>query len=181
MKHSDIMFLNVSVQSIVRFSFYLILIGVCITSWIKLLKEPTTFEEKVLYKKTRLPSFTLCPRQPYHDPTTTKPIESFEDIKKAIENVRVNYTIYFSEYKPYEQTTTVEYKYNDTSFGAWYFVPKISSYPFEASICLIWTPSKKFKLKPDWTYAVSSFCFQMIDLKPNYFKKQCSSSSFLLT
>ena len=160
------MFLNVSMQSMVRFSFYLILIGICITSCIKLLKEPTTFEEKVLYNETRLPSFTLCPSQPYYDPTTTKPIESFEDIKKAIENVRVNYTMDFSEVKPYEQSTTVEYKYNDTSYGVWYFVPKISSAPpFEASICLIWTPSKEFKLKPDWTFSVSSFSFQMI---PNY-------------
>ena len=166
MKHSDIMFLNVSVQSIVRFSFYLILIGVCITSWIKLLKEPTTFEEKVLYNKTRLPSFTLCPEQPYNDPITNKSIESFEDIKKAIENVRVDYTIDISENKPYEQDTTVEYKYTDTSYGVWYFVPNIrSNPPFEASICLIWTPSKEFKLKPDWTFSVSSFSFQMI---PNY-------------
>ena len=76
------MFLNISMQSIVRMCFYLILIGVCITSWIKLLKEPTTFEEKVLYNKTRLPSFTLCP-DPYNDPITNKSIESFEDIKKG--------------------------------------------------------------------------------------------------
>ena len=99
MKHSDIMFLNVNMQSIVRFSFYLILIGVCITSWIKLLKEPTTFEEKVLYNKTRLPSFTLCPEQPYNDPITNKSIESFEDIEKAIENIKDKYTIEYAEQK----------------------------------------------------------------------------------
>ena len=157
------MFLNVSMQSIVRMCFYLIIIGVCITSWIKLLKEPTTFEEKVLYNKTRLPSFTLCPEQPYNDSITNKSIESFEDIKKAIENVRVNYTIEYAEYKPYEQQIYVEDRHNNTSYGDWYFVPKISSFfPFEASICLIWTPSKEYKLKPDWTFSVSSFSFQMI-------------------
>ena len=157
------MYLNVSMKSIIRISFYLILIGICITSWIKLLKEQTAFEEKVVNNKTRLPSFTLCPNDPYKDPITNKSIESFEDIKKAIENVRVNYTIEYDEYKPYEQNIYVEDRHNNTSYGYWYFVPKISSFfPFEASICLIWTPSKEYKLKPDWTFSVSSFSFQMI-------------------
>ena len=80
--------------------------------------------------------------------------------------MRVHYTIEYKEYKPYEHQTTVEGNYNDTSNGDWYFAPKISSFfPFEASICLIWTPSKEFKIKPDWTFSVSSFSFQMI---PNY-------------
>ena len=139
------MFLNVSMQSMVRFSFYLILIGICITSCIKLLKEPTTFEEKVLYNKTRLPSFTLCPEQPYNDPITNKSIESFEDIKKAIENVRVDYTIKYKEYKPYEKITTVKDKFNGTSYGDWYFVPKMNTFPsFGLVICLIWTPFKDY-------------------------------------
>ena len=55
------------------------------------MKEPTTFEEKVLYNKTRLPSFTLCP-DPYNDPITNKSIESFEDIKKGGEG---NYFLFF--------------------------------------------------------------------------------------
>ena len=157
------MFLNVSMQSIIRTSFYLILIGICISSWIKLLKEQTTFEEKVVNNRTRLPSFTLCSIEPYSDPITNKSIESFEDIKKAIENVRVNYIIEYAEYKPYEQSTKVEDRHNNTSYGDWYFVPKISDFfPFEASICLIWKPSKEYKLKPDWTFSVSSFSFQMI-------------------
>ena len=93
------MYLNVSMKSIIRISFYLILIGICFTSWVKLLKESTTFEEKIVYNKTRLPSFTLCPNQPYYDPITNKSIESIEDIKKAIENVRVDYTIEYIENK----------------------------------------------------------------------------------
>ena len=157
------MFLNVSLKSIIRICFYLILIGISITSWIKLLKEQTAFEEKFAYNKTRLPSFTLCPIKPYYDPITNKTIESFEDIKKAIENIRVYYTIEFSEYKPYEQYIIVGDKYDDTSYGDWYFVPKIWGMPpFEVSICLIWTPSKEYKLKPDWSFSVSSFCFPMI-------------------
>ena len=160
------MFFNVSMKSLVRVCFYLIIIGVCITSWIKLLKEQTAFEEKFAYNKARLPSFTLCPTQPYYDPITNKSIESFEDIKKAIENVRVDYTIKYKEYKPYEKITTVEDKFNGTSYGDWYFVPKMNTFPpFEISICLIWTPFKEYKLKPDWTFSVSSFCFQII---PNY-------------
>ena len=157
------MVFTISMKFMIGIFFYLILIGISITSWIKLLKKQTTFEEKVAYNKARLPSFTLCPSEPYYDPITNKSIESFEDIKKAIENVRVNYTIEYGQSKPYEQFTLVEDKYNDTTFGDWYFVPKISSLgPFEAAICLIWTPSKEYKLKPDWSFSVSSFCFPMI-------------------
>ena len=149
-----------SVKSIIRICFYLILIAVCVTSLIQFLKEPTTFEENVVYNKARLPSFTLCPTQPDH-PISNKSIESFEDIEKAIERVRSKYTIKYLEYKPYEQEKRVETLYNDTSNGAWYFAPQISMLsPFETVICLIWTPSMEHQMKPDWTMAVSWF-FQL--------------------
>ena len=149
------MFLNVSVKSIVRICFYLILIGVSITSWMKLLKEDTTFVEKVVENQPRLPSFTLCPSQPDH-PINKKSIESFEDIEKAIEHVRHKYRIEYLEYKPFEQDKTYEAFYNDTSYGTLYFAPQINVRPpFEAVICLIWTPSRKHKIKPDWSYKVS--------------------------
>ena len=147
------MVLNVSIKSIVRICFYLILIVICITSWIKLLQEPTYFEEKVVYDQTRLPSFTLCPRT---RTDRNESIESFEDIEIAIENVRYKYTIEYEEFVPYEQTKRVEKKYNDTSYGTWYFAPKIDiDPPFETEICLIWTPSKEYKIKSDWSIAVS--------------------------
>lgn len=127
------------------------LIAVCIWSWIKLLRVPTAFEEKVVHNQARLPSFTLCPMQP-DNPTRNKPIESFEDIEKTIENVRYKYTIRYEEYKPYEEINIIEKKYN----GAWYFVPKISMMsPFETVICMIWKPSREYKLKPDWVLKVS--------------------------
>ena len=152
--HSGIMFLNI-IKAMIRICFYLILIGVCVTSWIKLLKEPTAFEEKIVSNQARLPSFTLCPAQP--DGTiSNKSIESFEDIEKAIENVKNKYTIEYVEQKPYEQTKMVEKKYTDTLYGVWNFAPKISlTPPFEAVICLIWKPSIEYKLKPDWSYKVS--------------------------
>ena len=56
-------------------------------SWIKFLKESTTFEEKIVNDQARLPSFTLCPTQP-DLPIGDKSIESFEDIDRAIEHVR---------------------------------------------------------------------------------------------
>ena len=149
------MFLNISIKTVFRICFYLVLIAVCISSLIKLLRVPTAFEEKVVQNRARLPSFTLCPLQP-DDPSRNKPIESFEDIEKAIENVRNKYTMRYEEYKPYEETKTVEFKYNDTSYGIWYFVPKIGMMsPFETVICLIWTPSRDYKLKPDWALRVS--------------------------
>ena len=149
------MYFNVSIKSAVRTSFYLILIGVSITSWIKLLEESTALEEKVVYNKTRLPSFTLCPTQP-DDPIRKKSIESFQDIENAIKNVRHKYTIEYMEYKPYEQNMTVEINSTDSSYGDWYFAPKISlEPPFEIVICLIWTPTRDLKIKPDWSILVS--------------------------
>ena len=132
----------------------MILIVICITSCIKLLKEPTYFEEKVVYNQARLPSFTLCPSE--HD--RNESIESFEDIDRAIENVRYKYTIEYEQFLPYEQTKRVENKYNDTSYGTWYFAPRIDiDPPFETDICLIWTPSTDYKIKSDWSIEVSQF------------------------
>ena len=137
---------------IVRICFYLILIVICITSWIKLLQEPTYFEEKVVYDQARLPSFTLCTSG--HN--RTESIESFEDIEREIENGRYKYTIEYGQFVPYEKTKRVENKYNDTSYGTWYFAPKIDiDPPFATEICLIWTPSKEYKIKSDWSIAVS--------------------------
>ena len=123
----------------------------------KLLKDPTAYKEKDVNNKARLPSFTFCPAEP-DDANNNKSIENFEDIQKAIEKVRLNYKIRYTEHKPYEEFKPVEEKYNDTSNGVWYFAPKISTdSPFEAVICLIWTPSRKLKLKPDWSISVSYF------------------------
>ena len=146
------MFFNVSIKSIVRICFYLVLIVICITSCNKLLQEPTYFEEKVLYNQTRLPSFTLCTSG--HNKTES--IGSFEDIERAIENVKYKYTIEYEQFVPYEQTKLVENKYNDTSYGTWYFAPYVDiDPPFKIEICLIWTPSKEYKIKSDWSIAVS--------------------------
>ena len=146
------MFFNVSIKYVVRICFYLILIVICVTSWIKLLQEPTYFEEKVHYNQARLPSFTLCPNGIIRN----KPIESFEDIERVIENVRYQYTIEYEQFMPFEQTKHVENKYNDTSYGTWYFAPKINiDPPFEIDICLIWTPSSEHKIKSDWSIGVS--------------------------
>ena len=149
------MFFNVSVKFIARICFYLILIVICITSWIKLLQEPTYFEEKVVYDQARLPSFTLCPSGHGRN-ESIESFESFEDIERKIEKVRYNYTIEYEQFVPYEQIKKVENKYNDTSYGTWYFAPYIDiDPPFETQICLIWTPSKEYKIKSDWSIAVS--------------------------
>ena len=153
------MFLNVSTKSIIRICFYLIIIAACITSLIKFLSEPTTFEEKIVYNQARLPSFTLCPT---YGQISDSSIGSFEDIEKAIENVRNLYTIEYKEFKAYEEFQMVKNKSNDT-FGVSYFVPKIDSWsPFETVICFIWTPSRNYQLKPDWSFSVSYFSIKVI-------------------
>ena len=149
------MFLSFNIKFFLRICLYLIFIAVCVTSWIKFLKEPTTFEEKIVNNQARLPSFTLCPTQP-DPPIGDKSIESFEDVDEAIEHVRYKYTLEHCELKAHEKDKCVENKYNDTSHVSWYFAPQISiRYPFETVICLIWTPSRKHKLKTDWMNIVS--------------------------
>ena len=120
------------------------------------MKEPTAFEEKVVYNKARLPSFTFCPTK-LDDTSSNKSIENFEDIEKEIEHVANTYTMLYAEHKPYEKDKLVENKNkNDTSFGVTYFAPKISTYhPYEIVICLIWTSSREHKIKPDWNFGVS--------------------------
>ena len=120
------------------------------------------FWRKGYLQSGKTTKFTLCPRE-VDDTNRNKLIESFEDIEKAIKNVRHKYTIQYEEYKVYEEIKTVEINYTDTSYGVWYFVPKISVMsPFEAVICLIWTPSREYKLKPDWILRVSYSNFKFI-------------------
>ena len=142
-------------QHFVSLSFYGILIGVTINSLIKLFEETTTFDEKVVKGEAILPSFTLCPNQP-EDPDQL--IESFEDVTKTIKSVRSMYTIAYYETKPYEETRTVFEKFNNNSYGVWYFAPRISSYPpFQTVICLILTPSRIYRHKQDWSFSVGSY------------------------
>ena len=151
------MLLNVKVEYVVSFFFYVILIGVTINSLIKLWEEPTAFDEKIVKGDAILPSFTLCPNQP-DDPHNDKSIESFEDVTKTIKSVRSMFTIHYTESKPYEETRTVIEKFNNNSYGVWYFAPRISSYPpFQTVICLILTPSRSYRLKQDWSFSVCSY------------------------
>ena len=132
------------------------------------MNDDTTFDEKIVENEAQLPSFTLCPTEP-EDPSSNGSIENFEDIQKAIEDTIINYNIKYTEHKPYEEFKTVEEKYNSTSNGVWYFAPKISTdFPFEAVICLIWTPSRNFMLKPDWSVSVSYFMPVAFKLYPLY-------------
>ena len=151
------MLLNMKIQYVVRFSFYAILIGVTISSLIKLWEEPTAFDEKVVKGKAMIPSFTLCPNQP-NDPLNDEAIESFEDVTKTIKSVRSMYTISYHESKPYEETREVYEKFDNNSYGVWYFAPRINSYsPFPTVICLIFTPSRNYRLKQHWNFAVCSY------------------------
>ena len=152
-----IMLLDIKLEYIVRFSFYGIIIGVTINSLIKLWEEPTAFDEKIVKGDAILPSFTLCPNQP-DDPHNDKSIESFEDVTKAIKNVESMFTIVYTESKPYEETRTVIEKFNNNSYSVWYFAPRISSDPpFQTVICLIFTPSKSYRPRKDWTFSVCSY------------------------
>ena len=151
------MLLNIKIRYVVSFFFYVILIGVSINSLFKLFEETTAFDEKVVKGEAMLPSFTLCPNQP-DDPQNDNPIESFEDVKKTIKSVRSMYTIGYAESKPYEESRTVYEKINNTSYGVWYFAPRINSVPpFLTVICLIFTPSKNYRLKQDWNFSVCSY------------------------
>ena len=93
---------NERIHSILRVLFYLILIGVSFQSWINLINENSTFVETTDGAEAKLPSFTLCPRLPLNS-SNTKVIESFEDVTKEIEDVKIKYTIKYLEYKAFEE------------------------------------------------------------------------------
>ena len=144
---------NGRIHSIIRVFFYLILIGVSFQSWINLIDENSTFVETTDGIEAKLPSFTLCPGKS----STTKLIESFEDVKKEIEDVKIKYTITYYEYKPYEEERIAYETYNTTSNNDWYFAPKIVDYPpFETVVCLIWTPNIKQDMERGRGIRVSS-------------------------
>ena len=148
------MLLNMKLGYVVSFFFYLILIGVSINSLVKLFEETTTFDEKVVKGEAILPSFTLCPNQP-DDPYQL--VESFEDVTKTINNVRSMFTIEYFEAKPYKDTRAFYEKFHNNSYGVWYFAPRISSDPpFQSVICLIFTPSRSYRLKQEWNFSVCS-------------------------
>ena len=155
--------LNMKLGYILSFSFYVILIGVSINSLLKLFEEPTAFDEKVVKGEAILPSFTLCPNKP-DNPNPL--IESFEDVTKTIKSVRSMFTIVYTEFKPYEEPRRVIEKFNNNSYGVWYFAPRISSYhPFQTVICLIFTPSRSYRLKQDWNFAVCSMFIVTKDIQ----------------
>ena len=87
-------------HSIAIILFYMVLIFVIIQSLINLMNEPTAFEEKVMENHTILPSFTLCPSSP--DNPTFSSIQSFEEVMKAIEVTRKNYSYLFQSSKSYD-------------------------------------------------------------------------------
>ena len=121
---------------------------------VKLFEETTTFDEKIVKGDAILPSFTLCPNQ-LDD--TDEQIKSFEDVTKAIKSVRFMYTIDYTEIKQYKEMRRVNEKFNNTSYGVWYFAPRINGiHPFHTVICLIFTPSKSYRLKKDWSFSVCS-------------------------
>ena len=142
------------------------------------MKEPTTFDENIVENHSRLPSFTLCPSQP-DDFLDSKSIESFEDIEKALEHKRQFYSMAYTEYKPYEQTKRHEHLYNDTTYGIWYFAPKINLHPpFEIVICLIWTPSKERKIKQGWSIEVS-YHISLTSILPGIVSPLISQNQFI--
>ena len=147
------MFLNVRIHSLIRFFFYLILIGVSIQSWNNLIDEHTTFEEAIVDNDARLPSLTLCPN---NDSVENKSIESFEDVAEEIENVKMNFNITYVEMQPYEEPKYGHEAYNQTLNNDWYFVPNtIANPPYETVICLIMSPFRNHKHNPDKLINVS--------------------------
>ena len=147
------MFLNFRIHSIITLFFYLILIGVSISSLINVMKESTTFDEAFVGNDATFPSFTLCPSTNFY---RNKSIQSFEDVSEEIKNLKKNFKIDYIEFKPYEDAQFVEETYNETLNNNWFFAPKISEFhPYETVICLIMAPYRQQKYNPDRTYSVS--------------------------
>ena len=65
---------------------YLIFIWQMVICFQTLMSEATAFEEKVNETHTKMPSFTLCPKQP------SSTIKSFEDAMKEIDHAKYEYS-----------------------------------------------------------------------------------------
>ena len=153
------MFLNSKTNSFIRIFFYLIIIGVSIQSWNKLMEESTTFDEEFIDNEAIFPSFTLCPIENSY---SNKSIESFEDVSKEMENVKTRFKIKYSEYKSFQETKFEEETYDHTLNSDWYFAPRISEYsPYDTVICLVVSPYRKHKHNTDWKVIVSFYNYQM--------------------
>ena len=151
------------------FLFYLILIGVSITSWFNWIEESTTFDEAFVGNEAIFPSFTLCPAYAIY---RNKSIESFEDVEEEIMNVKMNFKMTYYEFKSYEDPKIVEETFNETLNSNWYFAPRISEYsPYEIVICLIMTPYGDRKPNPNLKNAVSYLIYEIVlnHVNPSWF------------
>ena len=74
-------------DTIIVLVFYLILIGVIGIQLNKVFNSQTAFEENETFNDTKLPSFTICPYNPFNS------IETFEEAMIAIDNAKDDYSI----------------------------------------------------------------------------------------
>ena len=74
----------------------------------------------------------------------------------------LKYTIAYYEYKPYEEARIVYEKFDNTSYGVWYFAPRISGFhPFQTVVCLIFTPPRNYRLKHNWSFEVRPYGYKI--------------------
>ena len=79
--------MKVNCDAIIVLIFYLILIGVIGIQLNKVFNSQTAFEENETFNDTKLPSFTICPYNPFNS------IETFEEAMIAIDNAKDDYSI----------------------------------------------------------------------------------------
>ena len=76
---------------------YLIFIWQLVICFKTLMSEATAFEEKVNETHTKMPSFTVCPKQHFDT------IKSFEDAMEAINHARFEYSTILEKDKSFSE------------------------------------------------------------------------------
>ena len=89
--------LKIKAKTLAFMILYLIFIWQLVICFKTLVSEATAFEEKVNETHTKMPSFTLCPKQPSHA------INSFEDAMKAINHAKFEYSTTLEKRKSFSK------------------------------------------------------------------------------
>ena len=89
--------LKIKAKTLAFMILYLIFIWQTVICFQTLMSEATAFEEKLNETRTKLPSFTFCPKQSSHT------IKSFEDAMKDINQAKYEYSTTFEKTKSFSQ------------------------------------------------------------------------------
>ena len=89
--------LNIKATTLAFIILYLIFLWQLVICFQTLMSEATAFEEKLNETHTKMPSFTVCPTQPFDS------IKSFEDAMEVIDFFKFEYSATLEKSKSFSK------------------------------------------------------------------------------